>query len=98
MKVEAHEAHDEGVALAQGHQRRGADGETLADGRSGAARGAHGTEAVAHVRGEPRHLRDAAGVVGDRAEPLVARPVARAERMPRAARAMPYRSHKENAT
>mmetsp|Transcript_31071 Transcript_31071/g.84254 ORF Transcript_31071/g.84254 Transcript_31071/m.84254 type:complete len:408 (+) Transcript_31071:115-1338(+) len=66
--ADALQAHDEGAVQGQGHQCRRADGKALADGRCGVARGVQGIGAVAHVRGELRHLRDAAGVVGDRAE------------------------------
>ena len=62
------QAHDEGAVEGQGHERGGADGEALADGGRGVAGGVQGVRAAAHLGAEERHLRDAAGVVGDGAE------------------------------
>mmetsp|Transcript_32713 Transcript_32713/g.84721 ORF Transcript_32713/g.84721 Transcript_32713/m.84721 type:complete len:256 (-) Transcript_32713:93-860(-) len=68
VHIQALEAHHEGAVERQRHQRGRADGEALADGSGRVARRVQGVSALAHVGRELRHLRDAARIVGDRAE------------------------------
>ncbi len=59
-------AGDEGTEEGEGHERSGADGEALADGSSGVARGVERVRLVAHARRKLDHLGDAASIVRDR--------------------------------